>query len=98
MYLDRYDKCVDAPIKIGNQEGCALMLSQMSGKNTAADKTGHTHKNSHVGRTRVNLSPPNVDDLIHGCGYWAYGLFFCLRTLALKYLKKTPGLGCSQYD
>ena len=40
--LDRYDECVDAPIKIGDQKGCTLMLSQMSGKNTAADKTGHT--------------------------------------------------------
>jgi len=42
MYLDRYNECVDAPIKIGDQGGCTLMLSQMSGKNTTADKN-RTH-------------------------------------------------------
>ena len=24
---------------------------------------------------------------IHGCGYWAYGLFLCLRSLWLKYFR-----------
>ena len=36
--LNRYDECVELPIKIGDQEGCTLMLSQLSGKNTTADK------------------------------------------------------------
>ena len=53
---DRYDECVDAPIKIGDQEGCTLMMSQMSGKNTTADKN-RTHCVTKTG----NLPPPNVD-------------------------------------
>ena len=36
VYLDRYDEYVDAPIIIGDQKGCTLIMSQMAGSSATA--------------------------------------------------------------